>query len=180
MCGEVQAPRLVISGRSARLAGELLHEERACEGAPREIGVGEQLVGRRLEHLEIRGSVDDGLEPGDELLPPRRRVEVVRERHDRTAVQLEIAVRIAAGREQQHRPPARAAQLVVRDLHVDAGQEGHGHARLPIVAEGGFHVLEDVVIGLGHVMNGAERIRLRPILTTQAAAVRPIRSLPYT
>jgi hypothetical protein len=41
-------------------------------------------------------------------------------------------------------------------------------------------VFEDGVIGLGHGVNGAERIRLRPILTIQAGAVRPTRSLPNT
>ena len=67
-----------------------------------------------------------GVEPGTELGAAGRGVDVVRERRDRAAVQVEPAARIAAGGEEEQRAAGRRRPLVAQ-LDVDSGRvRDHG------------------------------------------------------
>ena len=68
-------------------------------------------------------------EAGAELRPPRRVVELVGERRHRATVQVEPAVRVAAGREQEQRAPGGAVDGVA-EVDLDPGRVGEHRQRL--------------------------------------------------
>ena len=107
-----------------------------------------------MENLEIGGRAGDCRETGGKRLPARPGIQVGRERLDRPALEVEIAVRVAAGSKEEHGAAPCAAKLVVRDGHVCARQEGDRDTRLPAVAERRFYLFENAVISRGQEVQG--------------------------
>lgn len=98
------------------ILGELVREEGQPEAAPGEIGVceerGEPLGdGRQAVDLELGKRCVQGVSAFG-------RVELAREALGGDGVQVELAMRIAARGEHEHRAPPRGVQVVVGDRHV--------------------------------------------------------------
>ena len=70
------------------------------------------------------------LEPRQELGTPRGGVQILGERRHRAAVELELTARVAAGGQQQLRPPHRRTQIVLVERDAAARQEGERQLRL--------------------------------------------------
>lgn len=126
------------------LLGELLGEQGDCEPAPGE-------VRRREERVEGGRDVDESCrvvaEPGKrggELCARFRAVELGGQRAHRAAVELELAMRIAARREQEEGTPPRRVQLVRVERDDARRQKGERRERLGLVraAEGALELLE--------------------------------------
>src|SRR5262245_33945786 len=138
---------------------ELVSEERCRVRAPGDLGRVHEAV-QRLAHVRQalrleRELVDAGLER--ELAV--HRAELVRDRGDGAAVQVEPARRVAARGEEERRAPGRAVRLVLGHRHVRA-RDGCEHdergRELALVVLAGERLLELHEPGRAH---GQARIR---------------------
>ena len=100
------------------------------------VGVVGEPCQRRRQPRQPVGRDGKGAQPRRELGPPLGGVEVGGERRDRASVEVEPAQRVAAGGEQEQRPP-HGARRVVAEVDLDPGRVGeHGqHVRLRLVLQ---------------------------------------------
>jgi XdhC and CoxI family len=167
-------------------------QDRTGEGLPREVAVGQEPCQRAFDEREARRRRAQGNQPFQDVCPPGRRVEVRGEGGDRAAVQLELAPRVSARREQEQRAPQRAVQLVLGQLEIRAGDERDRHDAL-VLASAREHLLdlaqdvahdgEDTISPVKEVLADVERWRSRgdavalaTVVATRRSAPRPIGS----
>jgi hypothetical protein len=102
-------------------------------------------------------------------------------------VQLELAVRIAAGREQEQRAPERAVHLVLGQVEVRAGNERDrdeplvltpGREHLLDLRQHGTHRANDTISRVKDVLADVERWRSRGEAVALATVVATRRSAP--
>ena len=116
------------------LLAELLREQGERVQPPGEVEVAGQDEHRLPDMRQVarpqRERVEAGGEPVAALLAP----EVGGERLDGPVVDAELTVRIAAGREQEERPPARLVQLLAGEADLVARDVGEDGVRVPELA----------------------------------------------
>jgi hypothetical protein len=104
----------------AVVAGELVREKRRGERAPCELLVGEEEIEGPRDAGEAVRRRPEVLERPAQLVPALRRVELAGERADGAPVGVELAERVAAGREQEERTALRGVHL--RRVESDLGR----------------------------------------------------------
>src|SRR5690348_7342873 len=109
-----------IETAGLRLVGELVGQQGQSQRSPGRLRIGaERLHG--LGDSRQAARVECG-ERRVELLPPLRRVELGGEPLGGDGVRLEVAVRVAAGRQHEHRPAAGRVQLLLVEADVVADE----------------------------------------------------------
>jgi hypothetical protein len=135
--------------RGISVAAEFVREESEREGAPSNV----RLVLEPGDESRDERQTDDVLtyrpKPIGERRPPLGCAQLAREHLDRRRIELELSMRVAACRQDQHCPPPRRAKLCLRDVDVPSRDERQqGLARLPRL-KAGFYELERVPHGRG-------------------------------
>ena len=103
---------------------------------PGEVAIGEEPGERALDERQTRRGPAQSSEAFGELPAAGGDVEVSGKRRDRAAVQLELAVRVATGGEEQQRPAERGIQLGLGQLDLGAGHECERDDALVLPARG--------------------------------------------
>jgi hypothetical protein len=126
------------------------------------------------------------------MCAPRRGVEVGCERRGRAAVELELAVRVAARGEQEQRAAERAVQLLLWQLELRARNErdryetfvlAPGCEHLLDLAEDSTHgptirsaVMKEVLADVERWRSRGEAVALATVVATRRSAPRPVGS----
>lgn len=108
------------------LAGQFFGEQRTGKRAPRHVRRGAQRLQGLLDVREL-GAGDRRLQVFQAALECKlaiRRAQVVGDRRDRAPVQVEPALGIAAGGEEEERPPRGAVNLVLGEEDATARDRG--------------------------------------------------------
>ncbi len=167
-------------------------QARTSKRLPGEIPVGEEPGESTLDEREPRRGRAQSSEPLSELPAPFGGVQVGGQRGHRPSVKLELAPRVAAGREQQHGPPQGPVELVLGKLELRAGDErdrddalvlAAGREHLLDLAEDGAHGLNDTISGMKEVLadverwrSQGERVAIATVVATRRSAPRPVGS----
>jgi XdhC and CoxI family len=167
-------------------------KDRTRKRLPGEIPVGQEPGESTLDEREARRRRAQGSEPFRKLPASIGGVQVGRHRGGGAAVKLELAARIAAGCEQQHRSAERPVELVLGQLHLRAGHERDRHDALVLatgrehlldLGEHGAHGLNDTISRMKEVLADVERWRSRgervaiaTVVATRRSAPRPVGS----
>jgi hypothetical protein len=165
---------------------------RTSKRLPGEVAIGQEPGKRALDERQARRGPAEGSELLRELPAPIWTVEIVGEGRHRAPVELELAVRIASCREQQHRPPQRGVDLVLGQLDLGAGDERQrdhalvlaaGREHLLDLAEDGTHAANDTITAMKDVLpdverwrGRGERVAIATVVATRRSAPRPIGS----
>ena len=169
-----------------------MRQHSTSERLPGEVSIGEQPGQRALDERQPRRRPAQSSELFGHLPAALGFVEIAREGRDRAAVQLQLPPRVTSGRQQQQRPPQRGVQLVLRQLHVRAGDEREGHDSF-VLAPGREHLLDlaedvahrpnDTISAMKDVLPDVERWRangeqvaIATVVATRRSAPRPIGS----
>ena len=159
---------------------------------PGEVPIGQEPRERALDQRQAGRGRPQVSQPREHVFAPAGGVEVGRERGDRAAVELQLAVRVAARRQQQYRAPEGAVQLLVRQLELRAGDERDRDEPLVLgprcehlfdLAEHGLHPRKDTISAVKEVLADVERWRSRgesvalaTVVATRRSAPRPVGS----
>ena len=113
---------------------ELLGEQREREQAPREIDVAGEEERRLARDRQIANAQDERVDRARELVAPLLRVQVRGDRLHGAVVDVELAVRVAPGRDEQQRAAPRAVQLGLVELHRLSREVGEHRQRVAELA----------------------------------------------
>ena len=167
-------------------------EYRTSKRLPGEVSVREEPGKRALDEREARGGPAESSEPFGELPAAGRDVEVGSEGGHGTAVQLELAMRVACRGEEQQRPAKRGVQFVLGQLDLRPRDERERDDALVVpaccqhlldLAEDVTHGAYDTIGPVKEVLADVERWRARgervaiaTVVATRRSAPRPIGS----
>ena len=142
---------------------------------------------RALDERKPRGRPTQRAETVGELGAARPCVEVAGERGDRAPIQFKLSGRVASGREQEHRAPDGAVQLLLGQLDLGAGDQCDGDQALYIgsacehlldLLQDGPHHRNDTIRCMRDVLGDVERWRSRGERVAIATVVASRRSAP--
>jgi hypothetical protein len=188
----VAADISAIGSRSGSSIPQFVCQHGAREGLPGEVAIGHETGEGPLDERQAGRRRAEGREPLEQLVAPHPRVEVGGESGHGAAVELELATWVASGREEQHRPPKRAVQLVFGELELGARDERDRHEPLRLrtagqhlfdLAQNGAHTPNDTITRMKEVLadierwrSRGERVALATVIATRRSAPRPIGS----